>query len=332
VEAYALHDFLFILTSYITLQMGNPLRITLLLLIFLLSVLIILLPQIPILSQQLIFVAAILITGIPHGAMDHLIYFKSNTQIHSTTFSKIKSFIIKYIPPMVVYGIIWWIFPWFALMVFLMLSAYHFAETDLLPFQLSNNYFTVFLQLFYGIIIITNLLIPHPVEVLAVLSALPKSNYYIPLLADFFAKSSNLPIYLILGWMVFLILKLFNLKILSTKQKTLIIIQTIILPIILNKLPLFLGFALYFGLWHSVISLQSIYQHLYQDDKSIKKFIASAIPFTLVAFAGILILIVLGNYNGNLNQASMALFIGIAVLTLPHLSVMSELFQDSKKL
>jgi Brp/Blh family beta-carotene 15,15'-monooxygenase len=311
--------------------MENPLRVALLLLIFLLSVLIILLPQIPILTQQLIFVAAILLTGIPHGAMDHLIYFKSNTHIHSSTFSKIKSFILKYIPPMVVYGIIWWIFPWFALLVFLLLSAYHFAETDLLPLQLSKNKFTVLLQLIYGIIIITNLIIPHPVEVLAVLSALPTSNYYIPLLEDFFRTSSNLPLFLVLGWLVFLSFKLYKLKFLSIPQKLILIIQTIILPIILNKLPLFLGFALYFGLWHSVISLQSIYQHLYQDDKSVKKFITSAIPFTFVAFAGILILIVFGNYNGNLNQASMALFIGIAVLTLPHLSVMSELFQDSKK-
>jgi Brp/Blh family beta-carotene 15,15'-monooxygenase len=233
---------------------------------------------------------------------------------------------------MVVYGIIWWIFPWLALIVFLLLSAYHFAETDLLPLQLSKNYFTVFLQLIYGIVIITNLLIPHPVEVLAVLSALPKSNNYIPLLTNIFSKSSNLPIYLILGWLVFLIFRIYKLKTLNAQQKSIIIIQTIILPIILNKLPLFLGFALYFGLWHSVISLQSIYEHLYQEDKSLKKFIISAIPFTLVAFAGILILIVLGKYNGNLNEASMALFIGIAVLTLPHLSVMSELFHNSKKL
>jgi Brp/Blh family beta-carotene 15,15'-monooxygenase len=312
--------------------MGNPLRFTLLWLIFLLSTLLLLLPQIPLLAQQIIFVAAILITGIPHGAMDHLIFFKSNTQIHTTTASQIKSFIIKYIPPMLVYGIIWWFFPWYALLFFLLISAYHFAETDLLPLQLNKTNYAVFLQLLYGIIIITNLLIPHPTEVLSVLSALPKSNQYIPIISDFFVKTANLPVDLVIGWLFFLSFKLYKLKNINNLQKITLLIQTIVLPIVLNKLPLFLGFAIYFGLWHSVISLQSIYEHLYQEDKSLKKFIISAIPFTLVAFAGILILIVLGNYNGNLNEASMALFIGIAVLTLPHLSVMSELFHNSKKL
>jgi hypothetical protein len=80
-----------------------------------------------------------------------------------------------------------------------------------------------------------------------------------------------------------------------------------------------------------VISLQTIYFHLYEEEKSVKRFISSAIPFTVLACAGIGLLIFFGNYTGSLNQTSMALFIGIAVLTLPHLSVMSELFQASKK-
>lgn len=311
--------------------MRNALRISLLLLIFLLSVLIILLPQIPLLTQQLIFAAAILLTGIPHGAMDHLIFFKNNINSPLSSLKRIQSFVFKYIPPMIIYGFIWWIFPWFALFIFLLLSAYHFAETDLLPLELPKNKTTILLQFIYGTIIISNLLVPHPNEVLEILAALPKSEQYLPAIKVFFNLNTHLPFYLILSWIVFLIIKLTTNKLIHTQQKILLIAQAILLPIVLNQLPLFLGFALYFGLWHSVISLQSIYFHLYEDEKSIKKFISSAIPFTLLACVGIGFLIFFGNYTGSLNQTSMALFIGIAVLTLPHLSVMSELFQASKK-
>ena len=312
-------------------SMRNSLRISLLLLIFLLSVLIILLPQIPLLTQQLIFAAAILLTGIPHGAMDHLIFFKNNIHSATSPLKKIQSFVFKYIPPMIIYGFIWWIFPWFALFIFLLLSAYHFAETDLLPLELPKNNVTILLQFIYGVIIISNLLLPHPSEVLEILSALPQSNQFLPTISAFINHNKNLPFYLILSWIGILIIQLSILKLLHSQQKGLLIAQAILLPLVLNQLPLYLGFALYFGLWHSVISLQSIYFHLYEKEKSVKKFIASAIPFTVLACIGIGLLIFFGNYTGSLNQTSMALFIGIAVLTLPHLSVMSELFQASKK-
>jgi Brp/Blh family beta-carotene 15,15'-monooxygenase len=232
---------------------------------------------------------------------------------------------------MIIYGFIWWIFPWFALFIFLILSAYHFAETDLLPLELPKNNVTILLQFIYGIIIISNLLLPHQSEVLEILSALPQSNLFLPTISVFINQTKNLPFYLILFWIGILIIQLSTLKLLHAQQKGLLIAQAILLPLVLNQLPLYLGFALYFGLWHSVISLQTIYFHLYEEEKSVKRFISSAIPFTVLACAGIGLLIFFGNYTGSLNQTSMALFIGIAVLTLPHLSVMSELFQASKK-
>jgi len=76
-----------------------------------------------------IAVAGILIAGIPHGAMDHL----TASFLKGTKFRLFK-YLIQYTLSALLYLAVWFLFPGVALLLFLLLTAWHFGETDLVCF------------------------------------------------------------------------------------------------------------------------------------------------------------------------------------------------------
>ena len=93
------------------------------------------------------FVKLILLTGIPHGSLDHLIQ-EANDKRQNRVYDFAK-FIVKYLLLMAVYGLAWYWFSGISLMVFLIISAWHFGETDLENVPLNHllndgiNFFSV---------------------------------------------------------------------------------------------------------------------------------------------------------------------------------------------
>jgi hypothetical protein len=99
-------------------------------------------------------------------------------------------------------------------------------------------------------------------------------------------------------------------------------------------LSLPISFAIYFGLWHSIISLENIRLHLSVSAKKEMtwlKLLAKCIPFTLFSFIGIFALIFFFDLNKNIDLFLMGLFIGISILTLPHQEVMSKMYFQIRK-
>ena len=84
------------------------------------------LPNLPQEIQFLVFALILLLVGIPHGGIDHLIH---NPNIRP---QGLASFILRYLLLMLGYGLLWWFLPLAALIAFLGMSAYHFGQSHFL--------------------------------------------------------------------------------------------------------------------------------------------------------------------------------------------------------
>ena len=71
--------------------------------------------------------------GIPHGALDHKILFARG----SFCFKEKMRFYFKYISLMICMGSFWYFSPYFAFIFFMIISAYHFGQSQLYYIKLN---------------------------------------------------------------------------------------------------------------------------------------------------------------------------------------------------
>lgn len=267
--------------------------------------------------QYTIFLLILALMGIPHGALDHLVA-KKNREIKGSSFS-IQTFLILYLSRMLIFAVIWYLSPTLALCIFLIISALHFGETDLY-----NHTFSAFA---YGAGILIFLLLSHFNEVLPILQSIPvfsRSSWW-PIL-NLYSKNWS-----ILAAFITIIMTLIHKS--TLKYKILLVLRTILILGIVYTLPLLLSFSFYFGCWHSLRSMESIKKHLSQNNVLMTwtQLWKEAFPFSLIAISLIIILsYFLYTYLG-ISTTLMSLFIGVAILTAPHLSIMSEMFNHLHK-
>ena len=105
------------------------------------------------------------------------------------------------------------------------------------------------------------------------------------------------------------------------------VLQSVLLVFIIYELPLYLSFGFYFGLWHSLISFNLIRRQmkLTNDWPGWISIAKKAIPFTTMAWLGILLLIVVSGMFQTEWLVLSNIFVAIAILTLPHLQVFTKI-------
>lgn len=275
--------------------------------------------------QILFFAFAIFSFGIPHGALDHLVG-REIAKHRKSKFSLTK-FLFNYLLSIVLYALLWYWFPQLSLLIFLMLSCWHFAETDVAVVS-GKSLITASLKLIYGLAVLAWLLWAHVAEVSAILKHLipAKSLFFVGWLAgvvhaSFILIISAIIILIVLGLPVF------------TQQKTGYFLSKLPLVIILAcgyTLPLMPAFALYFAGWHSLITLYNIkgfigYETISNKPLSILKLWLKALPFSLLAIGGLLLTGYLLRHYAPLFDPLPLLFVFLSLITLPHMQVMHGL-------
>jgi Brp/Blh family beta-carotene 15,15'-monooxygenase len=281
--------------------------------------------------QWIFFAATILIAGIPHGALDHLVA-QENSSLQKQSFSSTQ-FYLTYLSRMALYGICWYFFPSFALLLFIVLSAFHFGETDIpVPTSVPKQS-AVILQTCYGLLMILVLLFTHAEEVLPILSTIEKQNA--TFLSMIFTTQTSLSIIaVVVSACIFYCIRLQKNHGLSIHWLLNILFRTLVILGIIVSLPLPLAFAFYFGVWHSVHSLENIRQHLSSSQSehiSCIGLLKKCIPFSVIAFVGIGVLMLFATYLQTESVFLFFFFVGIAILTAPHLEVMSHMYQHLRK-
>jgi beta-carotene 15,15'-dioxygenase len=273
-------------------------------------------------AQLYFLIFSIILTGVPHGSLDFFIQRQS--LVNSNKKISIRLFLAKYLFSMLCYGLVWWLFPSLALMVFIAMAAYHFGEIDW-PLH-GNTTLDSVLYTVYGFLLIAFILTSHISSAAPILEIIVHKKFSL----DFWLKWGTLLfpyccVLLSLSMVILLYLRSY----LGWDKAVLhqFLLQSILLVFIIYELPLYLSFGFYFGLWHSLISFNLIRRQmkLTNDWPGWISIAKKAIPFTTLAWLGILFLIVASGMFQTEWLVLSNIFVAIAILTLPHLQVFTKI-------
>lgn len=237
--------------------------------------------------------AGMILIGIPHGALDHKVM---NQPIYSI------SFLSSYVGLMGLVAFGWYFAPSHALLVFIIGSAWHFGETECIDVGVKDAN----LQLIYGFVILSSLIMPHYVEAGNILAYL---DIEVPILH---AQVSNsiYGFFAVVGLLI------------TGYKKNIRMLFSLVFLLLLSTLPLMLGFFLFFIFRHS----SQAWSHLRaSNQRSHKEMFLHALPFSTGAWTMMSIWL----YIWPLEQIASWFFVFLSCVTIPHILCMTYGYKRS---
>lgn len=260
----------------------------------------------------------ILSFGILHGANDIVIISKTFKRLKNKSLVVLISF---YLTIVLVFALFFSFSPDFALLFFIIFSAYHFGEQHWNEILLNSQRVINFIYyLLYGSLIFSLIFYFHQVEVERIVNDI--CDYHIKL--DFL---QNLLIFLGIG-IVSISVYYYNTNPSFKSQLAKQILYLLVLAIIFRVSDLIWSFAIYFVLWHSIPSLNDQIRFIYGEvnKTSIKEYIKKSFLYWLVSIIG------LGIFFWFFRDAKIfeaLLFSFIAAITFPHVMVIAKMFMKN---
>ncbi|MEM9325235.1 MAG: Brp/Blh family beta-carotene 15,15'-dioxygenase [Bacteroidota bacterium] len=267
------------------------------------------------LITSIVGILLIVLVGIPHGATDHVLFNVMKGQ--SIEEKPQRAFLGQYLLVIAAYGVMWWILPSLALLLFLAVSAYHFGEAQLR--YLSPSWMMRAASFLWGGLVLMIILFVHLPEVKPLL---------VPFLIQesvwFFIEQNAV---VISG--VTALLLIATLVLCSGQAVMKELPELLILAVITWNSPLLLSFAIFFVFWHSVDAVKSQISKIRLSEGSfdLRRWIKLSTPFTALSLVGIGGTIAYGLYFGTSLPLLTVFFVLIALITLPHAIVMSRFYR-----
>jgi Brp/Blh family beta-carotene 15,15'-monooxygenase len=285
--------------------------------------------EIPMKIQLMYFAIMIGATGIPHGALDHIIA-KTSAISNGQSFS-IQQFLGRYVLAIILYSASWIFLPGISLIIFLLISAWHFGETDLSNADDTRSWNLS--RLLWGSIVLMLILLSHFEETTSVVLRITQSSE-IAQKTMVHLRVNSIYYFSVVASLFFAIAAIANRKnkIKLSSQYT---INLVAILFLCSQLPLLPAFALYFGGWHAIKSFEIIFKFLHDAkeemaDKPMTMW-KNALPMTFLAAFGFIFMAFIWNGTGLKMDPLPAIFIFLSIITLPHLDVMDKLINRQTK-
>ena len=263
----------------------------------------------------------ILLFGIPHGAIDNILLL-SQSRISSTRFYLYYFFVI------IIYLIIWFFAPIFSFIFFLIISSYHFGESQLANLSISSI-FTKVIYLLWGISLMSTLFFYNENELIKLFDSFEDTSQFNKLFKFnviqiiFFISNISLIIFLF----YFLLTNRLNTSVLMSE-----IFQIVLIHITFILFPIIISFTLYFIFLHSIKVLVQEFKYLDEltEDLSLFIFIRMLAPHTFISLVFIAIFLYMS--SSQIISVSILLFsiVSLSVITLPHSIVMNRFYAKVK--
>lgn len=277
-------------------------------------------------SSLLIALVLIVTIGIPHGANDHLLFFNLIKNNINNKSSRGTLFFSTYIGLILVYVLGWYYFPTFSLVLFILISIYHFGQSNLYISPIKSRIIKLASIFLSGSFVLLTPILAHIETALPVIHTLSKNPGLLTISNDLGDKLAiSLGISMVILWTTMIFSKQINYK-----DGFLEMFNVFILFGLFYFSPLWIGFALYFSLWHAIPSVedQINFFKTTRATYNLRKYVLEILPFSLVAISTLFIAYKFsGNYI-SVNQGIALLFSFIAVITLPHMIMMDLLYQQ----
>jgi len=270
-------------------------------------------------SQQLIICTPFLLfLGIPHGALDNILYLRNNPK-------KNTEFIGVYLIFVGLNVVLWLTLPSVAYIMFLFLSAYHFGQSQFMHYFKKKLTRHKVLYLLWGISILSGLVYFNTKEIQQIMTQHEEFAVF-----SYLHQEHHMLLIFIVSTLSTILLML-NLTIKHSLKTETFFMELLVLALILIcffLMPLLIGFTLYFVILHSYKVLMEEYRFLNPDKKanSIINFVKMVAPFTLFSIGGIGLLFGLIYLNILPFSYGYCLLIVISSITLPHVFVMNRFY------
>lgn len=246
------------------------------------------------------------LVGIPHGAVDHLLFQKGSHSKPSLWF------ILKYLSIGLVYLMSWLFLPQLSLLVFLAISMYHFGQGHWIGKPI--NKLTVPFYFIVGAFYLSVILLGDFEATQIIIAPILTLN-----------SSPDFPLWIVpvSFWVMAVVLSLY-----IQTPTFVLLFEMIWLGIFLYQLPLILAFTTYFGFWHSLPNLLNIYKNIRNEnpEADYKVFI----PFSSLSLFGIVLILLIAKSWFSSEQLILLFFVLVSLISAPHIWIMEKFFQRQK--
>jgi len=275
-------------------------------------------------SSLVVALVLIVLIGIPHGANDHLLFFNLINKRVDEKNEKSTLFFSSYIGLILLYVCCWYLFPTFSLGLFIMISIYHFGQSNVYISPIESKFVKLISIFLSGSFVLLTPIFAHIETALPVIQTLTKNPDFLVIsdkLGNKLAISTG--ILMIIHWVILMLSKHINFK-----DGLLEILNVFLLFGLFYYSPLWIGFAIYFTLWHAIPSIedQINFFKTTRENYNLGKYIREIFPFSLIALLGLFLAFQFSGDYISVNQGLALLFSFIAVITLPHMIMMDLLY------
>ena len=275
-------------------------------------------------SSLVIALFLIVLIGIPHGANDHLLFFNLINKRMDEKNNKSTLFFASYIGLILIYVGCWYLFPTFSLGLFILISIYHFGQSNLYISPIESKFVKLISIFLSGSFVLLTPIFAHIETALPVIQTISKNPDILTISEETGIKLAiSTGILMIIHWVILMLSKNINFK-----NGIHEILNVFLLFGLFYYSPLWIGFAIYFTLWHAIPSIedQINFFKTTRANYNLGKYIREIFPFSLIALFGLLFAYNYSEEYISVNQGLALLFSFISVITLPHMIMMDLLY------
>ena len=272
------------------------------------------------LENQLIYSSIlILLLGIPHGAIDHVLFFKKRKM------SQLKFYSI-YLGLSFLFVILWHILPVTSLILFLLISAFHFGESQFADILFKKSLRFIF-YFFWGLCLLSTLMYYNVSELYDITSYFDDT-----IVLDKIYNREKIGVFFYITNVVTIlsIIALTYLKKINNDRLFSELFLLFLIHATFYLFPFIIGFTLYFVALHSIKVMNDEFKFLKDEDKnfSIMSFLKLLAPYSILSIIGTSFLLILSYYNYIPYSIPFLAIIIISVITLPHAIVMNIFYNE----
>jgi len=271
--------------------------------------------------EPFLVLGMMLLLGLPHGATDHGLFLALRKGKPS---GKKISFYLAYIGVIAMYGLVWYFLPLLAFGIFMLLSVYHFGQSNWVNVKYANGILARSHYLIWGTGILLTPILLHSEEAIAIVATMTDILISAP---------ERTSVLVFIGAMAFL-----NTVIivwarltgrLDNKRLLVELLAYILLTAMFFTNSLLLGFTVYFVFWHSLTSARDQLRFFERRlSPELRRQLYGEIGMTVLgAFCFCLVIWFGPGPEAALRPSIIGgVFIAISLLTMPHMLLVEQLY------
>ena len=274
-------------------------------------------------GEPFLVLGLMLLIGLPHGATDHGLFLALDRTGRPATAG---TFYLGYAGVIGAYALLWWVFPVVAFGLFLLLSVYHFGQSNWADVAADHVALRVGQYLAWGSCVLLTPVLLYFQDSAIIVEAMTGTAFAAP------ARSTVLAI---IGVLALLNVLLPLLRVatgsLSGRRALREIGGLALLLAMFFTNSLLLGFTVYFVFWHSLTSAQDQVRFFRQRMSAlVRKQLLLGVTTTVGGALAFCLLVWFGaGPAAALQPATIGgVFVFISLLTLPHMLLVDKLYQD----